>query len=209
MKTENNLKLLCIADLHHWLPDELHKLAELEYDVCFLLGDIRADALKEISRLVGEKPLFGVLGNHDEWETLSKCNIADIHAHTAVCGEYSFVGFGGSSRYKKSDYAMLYQKDSLKLSEDIDRNCVRCDVLISHDTAFKTFSKTDNAHIGLEGISNLIKRRKIRLNICGHHHENTVKKYGKCKIICVYRCSLVSLHKLPQNRIEAKVTSVF
>ena len=34
------MKILIITDCHHLLPEEAEKLADLEYDVCFLLGDI-------------------------------------------------------------------------------------------------------------------------------------------------------------------------
>ena len=34
------MKILIITDCHHLLREEAEKLENLEYDVCFLLGDI-------------------------------------------------------------------------------------------------------------------------------------------------------------------------
>ena len=69
--------ILAIADLHDWSVDELELIRDLDFDCCCLLGDIPDAALEIIKRLV-QKPLFGVLGNHDELSTLSRCGIQNL-----------------------------------------------------------------------------------------------------------------------------------
>ena len=198
-----HIKILAIADLHDWSVDELELIRDLDFDCCCLLGDIPDEALEIIKRLV-HKPLFGVLGNHDEPSTLSRCGIQNLDGKSVTVNGVTIAGFGGSHRYKNGDYPMLTQKESIAAA----KLCPKADILISHDTAYHAMKRLDNAHCGLKGISKYIARNKpgrntmlqsVRLNICGHYHENTHRKYKHCDILCVYRCALVTF---PENTAE-------
>lgn len=195
--------ILAIADLHDWSVDELELIRDLDFDCCCLLGDIPDAALEIIKQLV-QKPLFGVLGNHDEPSTLSRCGIPNLNGESVTINGVTIAGFGGSHRYKNGDYPMLTQKESIAAA----KLCPKADILISHDTAFHVMNRLDNAHCGLKGISKYISRNKpgrntmlqsVRLNICGHYHENTHRKYKHCDILCVYRCALVTF---PENTVK-------
>ena len=208
MKTpKQKLTLLCLADLHNYTKAELDKIKTLQYDVCFLLGDIPDEALKEILRIVGDKPLYGIHGNHDDWRILKQCGIKSLDRKFITLNDYRIIGFSGSNRYKyggyTDNYAMLTQKQSIAWCKAFRRRwlCFRGDILISHDSMYKLFHKTDPAHIGLKGISKFIKRNKVKLHIFGHHHQNThIKKHG-CDMICVYRCAVISLPELTVENI--------
>ncbi|MDE7400190.1 MAG: metallophosphoesterase family protein [Oscillospiraceae bacterium] len=188
--------ILAIADLHDWSVDELELIRELEYDCCCLLGDIPDAALKIIKRLV-QKPLFGVLGNHDEPSTLSRCGIQNLDGKSVTVNGVTIAGFGGSHRYKNGDYPMLTQRESIIAA----KLCPKADILISHDTVYHAMERLDNAHCGLKGISKYIVKNKPGLNICGHYHISDSKRrlYKGCDILCVYRCALV---KFPENTTE-------
>lgn len=188
--------LLIIADLHDWTLSELEYIRELEYDCCCLLGDIPEAPLKVIKQLV-QKPIFGVLGNHDTLTTLSDCGIADLNNKSVTINGVTLAGFGCSNRYKPGEYPMLTQKESIAVAA----NCPPCDILISHDTAFGIMKRKDNAHCGLKGISNYIKRRKPKLNICGHYHENIHQNFKHCDILCIYRCALVTFPSISSEII--------
>lgn len=196
LKSESkpHIKILAIADLHDWSADELELIREFEYDCCCLLGDIPSAALEIIKQFV-RKPLFGVLGNHDEPSTLSRCGIQNLDGKSVTVNSVTIVGFGGSHRYKNGDYPMLTQRESITAA----RSCPKADILISHDTVYHAMERLDNAHCGLKGISRYIAKSKPGLNICGHYHENTHQKYKHCDILCVYRCALV---KFPENTAE-------
>lgn len=190
MRHKPSVKILAIADLHAWDRSELELIKNLEFDCCCLLGDIPQAAIDEIRQLVHRqfKPIFGVLGNHDDQGALERCGIYNLDRKGTVINGVSIAGIGGSHRYKNGDYPMLTQKESI----DIAEHCPKADILISHDAAFHVMKRLDKAHCGLKGISKYISRNKPKLNICGHYHENIRRKYKGCEIICVYRCALVS-----------------
>lgn len=187
------IRILAIADLHDWSKSELELINGLEYDCCCLLGDIPETALKIIKQLV-HKPLYGILGNHDDLNSLSRYGITDLNGKAVTVNGVSIAGLSGSHRYKNGDYPMLTQKESITAATV----CPAADILISHDTAYHVMKQLDNAHCGLKGISRYISRSKSGLNICGHYHINSDKRlmYKGCDILCVYKCALVSF---PEN----------
>lgn len=185
------MRILIITDLHDWVISEIELIRGLKYDCCCLLGDIPETVLKIIKQYV-QTPLFGILGNHDALTTLSNCGIIDINGKFVTINGVTIAGLGGSHRYKPGDYPMLTQKESIAAAAA----CPPGDILISHDTSFGVMKRRDNAHCGLKGISEYIKRNKPTLNICGHYHENVHRKFKRCDILCVYRCALVSF---PEN----------
>ena len=188
------MKVLTIADLHDWSKSGLELIRDLEYDCCCLLGDIPNAALEIIKQIV-KKPLFGVLGNHDDLNTLSRCGITNLDGKSVIINGVTITGFGGSHRYKNGDYPMRTQKESIAAAA----LCPPGDILISHDTAYHAMKRLDNAHCGLKGISRYISRNKPQLNICGHYHTNERQRYKRCDILCVYKCALVSF---PDNMAE-------
>lgn len=148
----------------------------MEYDCCCLLGDIPDAALEIIKRIV-QKPLFGILGNHDELSTLSRCEIPNLDGTSVTVNGVTIAGFGGSHRYKSGDYPMLTQKESIAAA----KLCPKADILISHDTAYHAMTRfalrarrpaapsaakrfnivlkrLDSAHCGLKGISKYIAK---------------------------------------------------
>lgn len=190
------IKILAVADLHDWSKGELELINDPEYDCCCLLGDIPEAALNIIKQLV-RKPLYGVLGNHDDLNTLSRCGITDLNGKSATVNGVKIAGLGGSHRYKNGDYPMLTQRESIKAAAA----CPAADILISHDTAYHVMKQLDDTHCGLKGISQYISRSKAGLNICGHYHISDHKRllYKGCEILSVYRCALVSY---PSNIME-------
>lgn len=181
------MKILAIADLHDWNKNELELIRDLKYDCCCLLGDIPDKALEIIKQLV-QKPLFGVLGNHDELSTLSRCGITNLDGKSIIINGVTITGLGGSHRYKNGEYPMQTQKESIAAAA----LCPPGDILISHDTAYHAMKRLDNAHCGLKGISRYILKNKPQLNIYGHYHENKRLKFKRCDLICVYRCAIIS-----------------
>ncbi len=182
----DSLTMLCIVDLHSLDYEEIEAIKNMEYDVCFLLGDIPQNALYSIKN-INTKPLFGVCGNHDEWDSLNAVGIKDIHCKTVSLDGFTIAGFGGSHRYKNGDYPMLTQKESVELTKLLPK----ADILISHDAPYKFFGK-DTAHQGFKGISKYISKNKPKLNLCGHYHdENLCGVYRKCKVQCVYRFKII------------------
>ncbi len=186
---EEIMRMMVIADLHSWSEQELERICNYEYHCCILLGDIPNQAL-ELIRCVSRKPIFGVLGNHDELNQLERCGIINLHGKTIKLNGITIAGFGGSHRYKDGSYAMLTQRESIAAA----RSLPPADILISHDTAYYIMGRRDKAHCGLKGISRYIAHRKVKLNLCGHYHETVEKRYRGCEIQCIYGGSLIEFN---------------
>ena len=102
VKTINkNLKILCIADTHGTLKEcQAELLKDVEYDVCFLLGDVTHKDLQILDSYLDKSKTYGVLGNHDDFGLLEKMGIKNIHMKQIEISGVTFFGFEGSFRYK-------------------------------------------------------------------------------------------------------------
>ena len=183
----NTLRILAFADLHYWTLEEIKKAAALEYDLCVLLGDIPTAAIAQIADAAGNKPIFAVQGNHDTWEIFNELPVLDLHKKTVIFRDVRFAGFGGSVRYKKGPYAMYTLKECISML----RSVPSADILLSHDCMHGLFEK-EGVHSGLKGITKYIKRNKVKLNICGHHHQPCMKVKHGCTTVCVFRCAIIT-----------------
>lgn len=183
-----DLRLLILTDLHTLREDELEKIVDLDYDVCFLLGDITVDYLCEIKKYVNKK-VYGILGNHDNFDNLARAGIENINNKIIDINGIKILGFEGSHRYKKGNFPMLSQEESLELL----KNSPKADILVSHDAPYYLYSK-NMAHCGLKGISKYLLKNKVPINIHGHHHINSVLKLKNgTTVIGVYRCAILDI----------------
>ena len=194
----NNINILVIADCHHLKEEEITKVKDLKYDVCFLLGDINGNYLDIILKYVPIEKIYGILGNHDEYGLLESRDIANIHLKIININGIKILGFEGS-RYKDGNIPMYSQKESIKIL----KKCGMTDILVSHDSPYELYSKAnDKAHCGLKGITKYLKKNKVYLNIHGHHHINTSLKLDNgTNVIGVYRCALITFPKLEKEII--------
>ena len=195
----NNIHILVIADCHHLKEEEIVKVKKLQYDVCLLLGDINGNYLDIILKYVPIEKIYGILGNHDEYGLLESRNISNIHSKVININGIKILGFEGSSRYKIGNIPMYSQEESIKIL----RKCDIADILVSHDSPYKLYSKAnDKAHCGLKGITKYLKKNKIYLNIHGHHHINTdLTLSNGTNIIGVYRCAVIKFPTLEKEII--------
>ena len=186
-RPDNSITILAISDLHHWTVDEIDRAGQCEFDVCVLCGDIPVEAIRQIKNIVGDRPLLGVPGNHDEWNTVELGGAENINGILFNYHNISFLGFGGSVRYKCGDYPMFSQKEALRQLISMPK----ADILISHKGMYKLFGK-DKAHCGFLGITWYMLKNRVKLNICGHHHMMKIKRRLGIDTLCVYRCALIS-----------------
>ena len=105
------MDILVFADLHHWSEEELLScLSNNNYDGCILLGDIDDETLAFIkTNIKSGTKLFGVVGNHDDWDILKRNDIEDISGKTFDFYVIVFAVLGGSHRYNDEERAMLTQ----------------------------------------------------------------------------------------------------
>ena len=145
-------------------------------------------------------PAIGVCGNHDEVDTLVKVGIEDLHGRSKTINGVSFVGMGGSLRYKPSDNMFLSQRESI----DVTKKLPKADVLITHDKAYTGWSCTGwfadtkaqyakDPHAGLAGITKYIRKNKPKYHLYGHLHQRmTEEKHGMTSM-CVYGIQLIDI----------------
>lgn len=193
------MKLLCCADLHNSF-DLTHfetQTYDKEPDIIVTLGDISVQDLRIIKRTADNLciPAIGVCGNHDEPFVLQSVDIDDLHGKVKTIDGVSFVGIGGSLRYKRSNYMFLTQQQSI----DIAKKLPKADVLITHDKAYTGWFVDTKAqfakdpHAGLVGITKYIRKNKPKYHLYGHLHQRmTEEKYGTTSM-CIYGIQLVDI----------------
>ena len=187
----NNITILAAADWHHYYDEEIEMLKGISFDMCTVLGDIPAKAVKILKELSRERPIIGVAGNHDDWDTPEKGGAENIHTKTVNYLGYTFAGLSGSAKYKVSKAPMLTQDESIELCRRIGK----ADIFLSHDCMFYLLGK-DTAHEGLMGIDRYIMKNHPKLNLCGHHHISVMRTRYDVPTICIYRCALVTFPKI-------------
>lgn len=186
------MKILTFSDLHTPCIETISNIDfnNLNYDICFTLGDINFETLRVIQNSV-KCSIYAVLGNHDEPDILAGLDIKSIDRKKIEVADFSFVGLSGSSRYKLDNKSMLTQKESIQVCKELKP----ANILISHDCAFGLYGlKSDNTHCGLKGISKYIKKYKPWLNIHGHYHQNKTIKCWNTTDICIYGCAIITLN---------------
>ena len=175
------MKILFIADLHDFVYENINNIVNLDFDYCMLLGDINKVHVLYISNII-KKPCFGIVGNHDMFNTLDGTGIENIAFKTINLDGYNILGIDGGIRYKRGMYAMYTQEELLEKCN----NLPKVDILISHETGYH-YLKDDLVHEGFKAIDEYILKNEPKYNIFGHYHQqyNFMKNNTRC--ICVYQ----------------------
>lgn len=124
------MQFLVAADTHGTLTEENvpQEFLTENIDAVILLGDVLQrdiDILKNKFKV----PFFGVGGNHDTWDLMSKNGIHDLHARVIKWKNLIIAGFGGSLRYKETpDYMFFTEQEA----SDLLAQMPRCDILLTH-----------------------------------------------------------------------------
>lgn len=194
MQIKENILVLCIADTHGTLhPDQIEMLRNIDYDVCFLLGDVSHKDLQllENENILIKEKTYGLLGNHDDYGLLDKFGIDNLHGKKIQIKGASFIGFEGSNRYKEGKYPMYTQDEASSILKEYPD----ADIFVSHDGSFGAMGKTDPAHCGFKAITQYIKDNDVLWHIHGHCHDPKIYEVNnsKTKCVCVYKCALIDL----------------
>lgn len=188
------ISIYFIADSHNYIAYNEERWKELEEanrcDCCVLLGDHSAEDIDTILRIVKDVPIYGVLGNHDDWERYKNRNVINIDGKVIDINGVKIGGLSGSFKYKNSPYSPLYTHEE---SINIIDNMGPCDIFVSHDKPYFEESN-DVVHNGLKGITKYIYKGHIPLHFHGHIHVNT-ETYLKngTKSTCIYGLKKIEL----------------
>lgn len=187
-KNRNHLRILAIADTHGCLNSKTIPQRH-NADVCLLLGDLYENDIEIIKKTITEIPIYGVLGNHDNFGLYNRYNLKNIHGDVVVVNGVKIAGLQGSFRYKDTSMPLYTDSESFEIADAMDK----ADILISHDSPKFFHSIDDDAHSGLYGVTHYCEKHNVTLNIHGHYHKNTdgMLENGT-KIICCYGIQLLT-----------------
>lgn len=182
------MKILLIADLHDINEENIKKINNIQYDICFLLGDINNQGLNLLKKYLDLSKTFGVTGNHEDFGLLKRNNIQDINLKMININGINIFGISGSVRYKRGMYSLYTQNELNELIKI--QNISKCDILISHESGYH-FIANDIPHEGFQIISNIIETIQPKYNLFGHHHKNLSFMKQNTQCICTYQCNLL------------------
>lgn len=225
------MNILVVSDCYGYLTDEKLKnhtdlannLTDDMFDLIIFLGDNTTNDIKLILQYVKSKnlnvPCIGILGNHDNTQTLSENNIKNLHLKTTIINNIKFGGFEGSIKYKDIGGIVYTQEESSKLLNDFPA----CDIFISHSNPQfweykKEYIKENlfnsiyrkinhkhkpyiykqqplklNVHDGLIGIGDYINHYKPKYVFHGHIHTNNIYTINNTTIYSCYGVQIVKI----------------
>jgi Icc-related predicted phosphoesterase len=189
---KGHFNVVTIADCHGTLEEKELLDIKVSPDVVILLGDNAPPDLDIILKFFSERnkrPLvIGITGNRDEEDLLRKHylgKITDLHMNKLCYGAAELCGYDGSLKYKPDTMYALHTNEE---SERDMASLPSCNILITHDKpCFEKKSEIIDAHAGLTGIGDYIKKNKPSLVLHGHLHERYITEYENTTIRCCYR----------------------
>lgn len=172
------MKLFAFTDIHEdmaQLSRIKHVIAQERIDIAVCTGDFtvfsnRTKAMLEAMDKLGV-PLVLIPGNHDDEDEIEKLlprfkNIHYAHERVVDIKGLRFIGFGGRGfRREEPDLEALERKHA----KDFDGKTI----FLCHAPPYGTaLDEVDVGwHVGNETLTELIRRRKPMLLLCGHIHE--------------------------------------
>ena len=186
------MNILIFSDIHYKFDkEEINYINSLQnIDVVILCGDIIIEVLEIINvKFAGKIPVYYVSGNHDDPEQYLKYpDMKNLHLKTVDINGIIFGGYEGCFKYKENNPYHKTHKESIAEL----KNLPHCDIFITHDVPYNIF-KFPEPHCGLKGITKFIKKKKPKINLCGHVHRDKTAKIKESDIICTYRIKFITL----------------
>lgn len=186
------MKILAVVDSHgsRKAMQEIKKKAK-EADIIVCCGDITVFGIEQ-ARIVKEWDKFGkevlmLHGNHElESELKAQCNDSEhirfMHRALLRRGKIVFVGYGGGGFAIRDEKFERWSKivgKRIKKGEKI--------VLLLHGPPYgtKVDELTKGTYCGNKSYTEWIRNKKPELVVCGHIHENFLRKgkIGKSSVV--------------------------
>jgi Icc-related predicted phosphoesterase len=189
------MKILLLSDI---VLDCVYSnsLAERMKDIDFVIscGDLPKYYLEFIVSTLN-KPLFYVLGNHDQTKSQTENGLAEeylpqgcINLDQKVINYNGLIlaGLEGSRKYSNGDYQysnleMCFKINRLKPRLIINKIFKKkyLDILVTHSPPYKVHDAEDLCHRGFECFNKFIRKYKPSYLIHGHIHLYGVNKKWK------------------------------
>lgn len=194
MSRDINFKIdiLVFTDTHGHLGLRDDLIIEQDYDLCLTLGDVSVDDLYTIKEIIGNKPIFGVLGNHDYYNNLERRNIPNLNGKLLKCDDIKIIGVEGCTKYKNEQPGFTDEEGDLFVDK------LPCaDILISHDIPYGSLGvEHSRVHCGSTYLNKYLIKNNCPVILSGHNHTNTIvtMKNGT-KVVETYFCNIVHIDK--------------
>ena len=200
-----NIKILAIADTHNKLSihQNLNFPKEINFDICILLGDISKGDIEVILKYIPKEKIIGILGNHDDLDTLEKYNITNINKNIFTFNNIKILGLEGCIKYKENQAGY-----SLEESIIICDNLPPSDIFITHNIPYKFMGDLNQVHIGNPAINKYLIKNQCPINICGHNHSNFQGTLSNgTTVIETYMFTLIEIspQNININKIETRI----
>lgn len=186
------MKGLIFADLHEFNIDDMQLIQTINlnsFDIIILVGDINELILMKLSKsLFSNKPVIGVLGNHDLYGVLEKYNIINLNLVKIELNGIVFGGIEGSHKYKSGIFPSYKQNESVEFLDNLGY----CDCIISHNSPIDIHEKDKDVHLGYHGLNIYIEKYNPVCVIHGHQHVNKMTELDNgTSVIGVYGVSIL------------------
>lgn len=203
------ITILAIADLHSGLTERVAEAVKRKApiaDAIVTLGDINVDSLSQIKAIVSQcsrAPFFGVLGNHDDTQTMVYARVHELNGSVIAlddsCRHYTFTGISGSIRYKDSNsYAMITKEQAVEQL----RKLPPANILIAHDFPHGAPFEAFTAHEGMPGLAEYLRKKTPCVLLHGHIHKNILYQLGKTSCVSVFGAALITVKDGTLQNVE-------
>lgn len=89
-------KILFVADTHNRLRRAEYYHLSRDYDAIISLGDVSYEDYMVIKNIWPGVPIYGVLGNHEDVNTLTRARITPLQDRVIRIGDLTFTGMNGT-----------------------------------------------------------------------------------------------------------------
>lgn len=170
------MKLLVFSDLHQFN----YPIPEIYPDMVLFLGDIPWQEVKRIDEYYS-CPKFGVLGNHDVFDTYNGTNVEHVHAKTIVYKGLTLAGLDGCIRYNEKNTPQFTEDEANQLVSPLPK----ADLFLSHSNP-KWFSVDRASHSGFQCLTSYILQMKPLYLLHGHLHQPYEINIDATTVVSVY-----------------------
>lgn len=181
---QKDISLLIVADLHGIFErvENRPPVFDNEYDACIILGDCTYDDILNVKRFWGDRPIYGVLGNHDDKQLFVETGVINLNEKVTEIAGLKFAGIEGCLKYKPHQPGYT-EKSGAEMIETLGP----ADILISHSLplgADERYTSKNNIHSGSKFVAKYVCDKGVPVVICGHNHTHFVKQLPNGTMVC-------------------------
>lgn len=184
------LDILVFTDTHGHLGLRDDLIIDKDYDLCLTLGDVSVDDLYTIKEIIDDKPIYGVLGNHDYYNNLEKREVPNLNGKLLRVNDIKIIGIEGCTKYKNEQPGYTDFEGNLFVDK-----LPRADILISHDVPYGSLGlEHSRVHCGSTYLNKYLIKNNCPICLSGHNHTNKIVKMSNGTVVVEsYFCNIIHI----------------